>query len=75
MTTVLDSSLLQDGGGSILKSLDTLAVQYEIKQMPVQGTIGWMRNHVEFTVQDDCQVTRFIFVVVLSLVGSGNHGE
>ena len=56
ITTVLDSGLLNDGGGQILQSLDSMEVQYEIKKLPVQSTVGWMRDHVEYVVGDDCQV-------------------
>eukprot|EP00794_Sanderia_malayensis_P008993 gene8993-9954_t len=58
ITTVLDASILNDGGGSILQALDTLGVQYEVKKLPVEASIGWMRDHVEFKVEDNCQIKR-----------------
>ncbi len=61
---MLDSNILNDGGGSILQALDTLGVQYEIKKLQVEATVGWMRDHVEFKVEDNCQVLKMAFRTV-----------
>ena len=56
MTAVLDSDVLTDGGGAILQSLESMGVQYEVKKLPCDATIGWMRNRVEFVAEENGQV-------------------
>ena len=56
VTAVLDSDVLTDGGGAILQSLESMGVQYEVKKLPCDATIGWMRNRVEFVAEENGQV-------------------
>ena len=48
--------MLTDGGGAILQSLENMGVQYEVKKLPCDATIGWMRNRVEFVAEENSQV-------------------
>ncbi|XP_065065644.1 crossover junction endonuclease EME1-like isoform X2 [Rhopilema esculentum] len=58
ITTVLDSTVLSDGGSAILQALETAGVQFEVKRMPVDSSIGWMRNQVEYTAEENGQIKR-----------------
>jgi len=58
VTAVLDSDVLTDGGGAILQSLESMGVQYEVKKLPCDATIGWMRNRVEFVAEENGQIKR-----------------
>ena len=53
---MLDSDVLTDGGGAILQSLESMGVQYEVKKLPCDATIGWMRNRVEYVAEESGQV-------------------
>ena len=54
---MLDSDVLTDGGGAILQSLEAMGVQYGVKKLPCDSTIGWMRDRVVYSAEEDGQVT------------------
>lgn len=44
--------MLTDGGGAILQSLESMGVQYDVKKLPCNSTIGWMRDRVEYIAEE-----------------------
>lgn len=64
VTTVLDSEILNDGGGAILQALDSMVVQYEVKSLPFKSCIGWMRDKVEYSADENGKVCYTIKLVL-----------
>eukprot|EP00112_Aurelia_sp_Birch-Aquarium-sp1_P009584 Seg2093.4 transcript_id=Seg2093.4/GoldUCD/mRNA.D3Y31 product="Crossover junction endonuclease EME1" protein_id=Seg2093.4/GoldUCD/D3Y31 len=58
ITAVVDTEALTDGGAGILQGLENMGVQYEVKKLPVNSTIGWMRDSVTYAPQENGQITR-----------------
>lgn len=59
MQVVIDPCVVQQkGGGDILKDLQDIGVRYELKELPVVCCVGWMRESVEFTVDENRQVKK-----------------
>ena len=53
---VIDPKLITDDGADILKALQDLGAEYQVKELPLQSCIGWMREKVEFNVGENSQV-------------------
>ena len=58
-TAVVDSEALTDGGAAILQGLENMGVQYEVKKLPVDSTIGWMRDSVTYVPEENGQVSTY----------------
>lgn len=58
---VVDPCLVQEsGGGDILKDLQDMNVRYELKALPVVCCVGWMRENVEYKVDDNRKVNKTV---------------
>ena len=53
---MIDPKLITDDGADILKALQDLGAEYQVKELPLQSCIGWMREKVEFNVGENSQV-------------------
>ena len=65
MTAVLDTEFVNDGGGAVLQSLDNMGVSYEVKKLPFDSAIGWMRDRVVYSAEDTGQVYGISLLSVL----------
>ena len=57
--------MIEEGGADILKVLQDINVRYELKKLPIGGSIGWMRENVDYTVDEKSQVfVKFFYNLV-----------
>ena len=48
--------MIEEGGADILKALQDINVRYELKKLPIGSCIGWMRENVDYAVDEKSQV-------------------
>ena len=56
MLCVIDPAMIEEGGADILKALQDINVRYELKKLPIGSCIGWMRENVDYVVDEKSQV-------------------